>query len=137
MSVTSPEQILRTMQKEVGRTETALHQARTREKKAIEHLREVRARARNSRSAVTQDSVLDARERSQGATARRVEAAAVHREGIKLVQEQEHLRKVLERKDCARRKAVTAFIKKWDRDYDNATAAKRKNVALRKKLVRK
>jgi len=137
MSVTSPEQILRTMKKEVGRTEAALHQARTREKKASEHLRKVQARARNSNSAVTQDSVLDARERSQGATARRVEATAVHREGKKLVQEQEHLRKVLERKDSARRKAVAAFIKKWDKDYDNATAAKRKNVALRKKLVRK
>ncbi|MFT5658176.1 MAG: hypothetical protein ACI9KN_001455 [Gammaproteobacteria bacterium] len=60
----------------------------------------------------------------------------MHREWKKLVQEQEHLRNRLERKNCAREKAVAAFIKKWDKDYDNATAARRKNVALRKKFVR-
>lgn len=136
MPVTSPEQILRTVQKEVGRTAAALRQARTREEKAIEHLQEVQARARNTDSAVTRDAVCHARERSQAAAARRAEATAVNLEGKKLVQEQEQLRKSLERKDCAREKAVAAFIKKWDKDYDNATAAKRKNVALRKKLVR-
>ena len=59
----------------------------------------------------------------------------VHRERKKLVQEQEQLRNRLERKNYTREKAVAAFIKKWDKDYDNATAARRKNVALRKKFV--
>ena len=136
MPVTSPEQKLRPVQKEVGRTTAALRQALTREEKAIEHLREVQARARNTDSVVTRDSVRDSRARSQAAAARRAEDLTVHREGKKLVQEQEQIRNRLERKNCAREKAVAAFIKKWDKDYDNATAAKRKNVALRKKLVR-
>ncbi len=128
--------ILHAAYKEVGRTTAAVEQARTREKKAAERLRAVKSRAQNAKSAVSRKAVSAARERVLKAADQRAEAAARHREAKTLFQEQQQLAKWLERKQRARERAVAAFIKKWDKEYDQSTERKLSNIAARKTLVR-
>ncbi len=128
--------VIQAAHKEVGSTTAALDQARCQEKKAAERLRAVKDRALNVKSAVSRKAVSAALERVSEASAQRSEAAANHREAKTLQQDQARLAKSLERKQRAREKAVAAFIKKWDKDYDQTTAFKRNNIAARKKIVR-
>lgn len=129
-------QVIQSAQKEVGRTAAALDQARRQEKKAAERLRAVKGRALNAKSAVSRKAVSAARERVRNAALQRSEAAARHREAKTLLKDQAQLAKSLERKQRAREKAVAAFIKQWDKDYDKTTALKRNNIAARKKIAR-
>ncbi len=129
-------QVLQAANKELGRTAAAVEQARKQEKKAAERLSAVKARCQNAKSAVSRKAVSAARERVRKAAAQRIEALARQREAKTLFQEQEQLAKSLQRKQRAREKAVAAFIKKWDKEYNMSTERKRNNIAARKKLVR-
>lgn len=123
--------------KEVGRAEAVLEKLQFREKNAISKYEAAKARAKGSKRKRLSNSVLAARRRSNEATKLRREAAANLREARTMLREQEQLAREAQRKERARERAVTAFLKKWDREYDLEMRRKKKNIKLRKQEIRR
>lgn len=123
--------------KEVGRAEAAYEKVLAREKKALEQHEATKARARGSNLKRLSNAVVTARERAKQTTKLRKQAAARLREARNLLREQKQLAREAERKERAKQRAVAAFLKKWERDYDLEMKRKKKNIMLRKKEVRR
>ena len=124
--------------KEVERVRTAHATSRAREKRAREHLEAVEARSEGGGSGQQPTGALaTARQRADEATRLRREAAARLREANKLLREERQLARETKRRERARERAVTAFLKKWEREYDLEVQRKRKNVELRRRELRR
>lgn len=122
--------------KELGRAETELKKTKKYEAQMKERHNKAKAKTRQANTAAAKQTEHAARKRLQAASKQRQKAAARHKEASMLLHEQEQLAKELERKERAKKKAVAAFIKKWEREYDRDVARKKQNIELRKKMVR-
>ena len=123
--------------KEVGRAEAALEKMQAREKNAIAKYEAAKARAKTGKQKRLSNAVLAARQRANESTKLRRDAAANLREARKILREQEQLAREADRKERARERAVAAFVKKWNREYDLEMRRKKKNIELRKKEIRR
>lgn len=124
-------------QREVKRAEAFHERSLARETKALAQYRTARLRAKGSNLKRLSDAVLTARQRKMESTVIRKEAAARLREAKKLLREQRQLAKEAEQKERAKQRAVAAFLKKWERDYDMEMKRKKKNIKLRKEELRR
>lgn len=129
----SPTDAVEATSKEAERAEATHEKLLDREKKALEHLESLKTRAKGSDSKRLASSVLSARQRASETTKLRREAAARVRDLKKLVREEQQLAREAERKDRARERAVAAFLRKWEREYDLEMQRKKKNIKLRKR----
>lgn len=57
----------------------------------------------------------------------------IAREKRQLAREEKQLAREAERKERARERAVAAFLKKWEREYDLEMQRKKKNIKLRRR----
>ncbi len=122
--------------KELGRAETDLEKAKKYEAQMKERLDSVKAKAHQGKTTAAKQPEHAARKQLQAASKQRQKAAARYKEASMLLREQKQLAKEFERKERAKEKAVAAFIKKWERDYDRDMARKKQNIELRKKMIR-
>ena len=127
---------LEAVSKEADRAHSTHETLRAREKRAREHLEAVKARSDGGDSGRSTGSVLVAKQRADEATRLRREAAAKLREVKKVVREERQIARETEHKERARERAVAAFVKKWEREYDLEMQRKRKNVELRRRELR-
>ena len=118
--------------KEVVRAEKAHEKLLAREKRALAQLEAAKARAKGSNLKRLSNAALAARHRASDVTKERVEAAAKLREARKILREQEQIAREADRKERAKERAIAAFAKKWEREYDLEMRRKKKNIKLRK-----
>ena len=123
--------------KTVTRVEAALKKRMSQEEKALADCAASRERARTDGGKRHLEALLRARQRARESAALRKETAMQLREARKLLREQRQLSKEIERKNKARKRAVAAFLKKWDRQYDLEMKRKKKNIKLRREEIRK
>lgn len=123
--------------KETERAEKAHEKMLAREKRALAQYQAAKGRAKSANTKRLSNAALTARHRANESTKLRVEAAAKLREARKILREQEHLVKELERKERAKERAVAAFVKKWEREYDLEMRRKKKNITLRKRELQR
>lgn len=128
---------LEAVSKEAARAEAAHEKLVAREEKAREQLEATRARTRGSKSKRSTDALRAAKQRVEEATRLRKESAARLRETKKLVREETQLAREAERKERARERAVAAFLKKWEREYDLEMRRKQKNIELRRRELQR
>ena len=131
------EDALQAVSKEAARAEAAHEKLLAREKKARERLEAAKTRSKSSNSNRTADALLAAKQRVDEATRLRKESAARLREMKKLVREETQLAREAERKARARDRAVAAFLKKWEREYDLEMRRKQKNIELRRRELQR
>lgn len=122
--------------KEVGRAEAAYEKLLVQEQNCNAQYQSSKDRAEGSDSTRSQVAVRTARERAKSASKRRREALANLREARSLLREQQQLARDAERKERAKQRAVAAFLKQWEREYDLEMKRKKKNIKLRKREVR-
>lgn len=132
----SHDDALKAAMKEVGRAEVAHEKLVARQDRELARYGAAKARAEGSDQKRLANAVLAARQRVKDATKARREAWSKLREARKMLREQQQLSKELERRERARERAVTAFLRKWEREYDLEMQRKRKNITLRKRAVR-
>ena len=128
----SQQDLFKAASKEVGRAEKAHEKLLDREKRALAQLEAAKSRAKGSNLKRLSNAALTARHRANDATKQRIEAAAKLREARRILREQEQIVREAERKERAKERAVAAFTKKWEREYDLEMRRKKKNVRLRK-----
>jgi hypothetical protein len=121
--------------KDVERAEKAHEKCLSREKQARAQYEAAKARAKGSNLKRLSNAALTARHRAEEATKLRIEAGVKLREVKKILREQEQLVREAERKERARDRAVAAFLKKWEREYDLDMRRKKKNIRLRKQEI--
>jgi len=127
---------VKTALKEVGRAEAAYEKCVARERKAIAQYAAAKSRAKGSSLDRLTKSARVAKQRANESTALRREAAAKLKEARKLLREQEQVTREAERKERARERALAAFLRKWERQYDAEMKRKKQNIRLRKKEIR-
>ena len=135
--VESRNDAVKAVSKDAERAEATHEKLLARENKAREQLEAVKARAKGSNSKQMTSSVLSAKQKVKETTRLRQEAAAMLREAKKLVREEKQLTREAERKERARERALAAFLKKWDREYDLEMQRKQKNIALRRRELQR
>lgn len=118
--------------KEVGRAEKAHESTLARERKALAQYEAAKLRAQGRNSKQSSKVLLTFRQRAKELSVLRKDAAASLREAKKLLREQEQLAKEAARRERAKERALAAFLKKWEREYDLEMKRKKKNIALRK-----
>jgi len=104
-----------------------------------QRVKDARAKAAQSPRATTKNALIKAREAFAKARQAKLDAQNEVREAKRLlrasvaeVRETARAERVEARKARAREKAVAAFVKKWDRDYDRLLKEKEKSKAGRK-----
>jgi paraquat-inducible protein B len=123
--------------REVERAEQAHEKMLAREKRALAQLKAAKGRAKGASSKRLSNAALTARQRANESTKSRIEAAAKLREARRILREQQQLVRALERKERARERAVAAFLKKWEREYDLDMQRKKKNIKLREQELQR
>ncbi len=123
--------------KDVRRAEAALDRLLDREKAALAKYDAAKARAKGSNHKRLSDAVLTARQKANESSRLRKEAVANLREARAMLREQKQLARESARKERARERAVAAFVKKWDREYDLEMRRKKQNIELRKQEIRR
>ena len=124
--------------KELGRAKAGHEKAFVREEKAHARYEVAKARVKDGgQKHASKRAATTAWRRAKEASTLRREAAAKVKEAKKLLREQEKLSREALRKEHAKQRAISAFVKKWEREYDLAMKMKKKNIELRKKAIRR
>jgi len=127
----------RVASKGVERAEKAHEKMLAGEKRALAQYEATKGRAKGGSSKRLSNAVSIARQRANESTKLRIEAAANLREARRILREQQQLAKAVERKERARERAVAAFVKRWEREYDLDMQRKKKNIKLRKQEIQR
>ena len=123
---------LKVAEAQLAKAQAALERATTKLIAAREKAQAAAEKARNSGRANLLNNAKRAKDAVTQNVAMRQEAAAkvrLAREDLNKAKQQmraeEKERKMVQRKEAAKQKAVTAFIKKWEREWDRKNKARR------------
>ena len=94
-----------------------------------------RAHHRSRNTKQSERAFKTAKARLEKARQNRDKLLTDYREQKLIVRDQRNLLNSLERKEVAKQKAVTKFLKEWERDYDRKMRMKENTVQRRKRLI--
>lgn len=133
--VAASQTAVKSAQRLVEQTQIVADKAAKLRKQLQRKAREATATARQRKSPSAKRSADEIRRKLEGARIEHRQALGRHKEAKALLSEQRELAKLIERKQIARERAVEAFLKKWNREYDRRLGLIKKNAALRRKWL--
>jgi hypothetical protein len=135
--VTAAQTAVTSAERLVQQTRAVADKAATRRQQSRRKASEAAAKARQRNTAAARRLAEEMHHKLKRAEMEHQRAIVQHKEARVLLSEQKELAKLIERKQSARGRAVAAFLKKWNREYDKRLALIRKNASLRRKWLQR